>query len=191
MRVNKKGALELSINSIVIIVLAFTLLGLGLMFVRKTINDMTKTSTDVNAALRDQIMEDLRTSDKRLAFPTPQIEMKSNAAELISIGVKNVLDSTLRYKVKIYDVNYDNTNNNPLNCGDATHEYKPSTKALDKKCAAFYWSIEEQQLSSGQSRVVGIKIFAPNDFNTYQYKIAIVDSSNQEYDSKTFFVSVT
>ena len=43
---NKKGALELSINAIVIVILAMTLLGLGLGFVRGMFGKITGISDD-------------------------------------------------------------------------------------------------------------------------------------------------
>ncbi len=195
MRVNKKGALELSINAIVIIVLALTLLGLGLTFIRNQMGDIGKTSTMVNDQIRDQILEDLRTSDKRLSFPTPEIKTSSKATELISIGVKNLLDTPLTFKIIVQDLNF-KEDGTAFNCGTGTdHLYSPKTTPGDE-CAAFYWDTSNQKLSNGQSSVYGIKLFAPKNFNTYLYKIVIIDPTisdpaKAEYASKTFFVQVT
>jgi hypothetical protein len=42
---NKKGSLDISIQAIVIVVIAFVVLGLGLGFVKSTFKDITGTNT--------------------------------------------------------------------------------------------------------------------------------------------------
>ena len=59
---NKKGDLNLSIQAIVIVVIAFVVLGLGLGFVRGQFKSIQETSTGVQEQIRQQILEDLRRS---------------------------------------------------------------------------------------------------------------------------------
>src|SRR3989338_5143055 len=48
MRFNKKGSLELSIQAIVIVVIAFTVLGLGLGFVKSQLGGLQKTASEAS-----------------------------------------------------------------------------------------------------------------------------------------------
>ena len=66
----KKGSLNLSIEAIVIVVIAFVVLGLGLGFVRGQFKSITETTTSIQDQIRQQITEDLRTGDKKLSFST-------------------------------------------------------------------------------------------------------------------------
>ena len=70
---NRKASLELSIRAIVIVILAMTLLGLGLGFIRTMFKDISGITTDVSEQIRQQILDDLITNDKRVSFPKTQI----------------------------------------------------------------------------------------------------------------------
>ncbi len=85
----KRGSLSLSIDAIVIIVLAMTLLGLGLGFIRGLFRDVTDTTSTVQEQVKQQILEDLKTGDKKLSFSTNTLNVGHNAREVISVGVKN------------------------------------------------------------------------------------------------------
>ena len=64
---SKKASLELSIRAIVIVVLAMTLLGLGLAFIKGMFGDITKISDITFDKISDQLQRDLINSDEKLA----------------------------------------------------------------------------------------------------------------------------
>ena len=65
---NKKASLEMSIQAIVIVVLAMTLLGLGLGFIRGMFKNIGSTTEDVTEQVRQRILDDLITGDKKISF---------------------------------------------------------------------------------------------------------------------------
>ena len=65
---NRKGSLNLSIEAIVIVVIAFVVLGLGLGFVRSQIGSIQSTSTAVQEQISQQVLDDLRTGNKKLSW---------------------------------------------------------------------------------------------------------------------------
>ena len=71
---NKSGSLEISIQAIVIVVLAMTLLGLGLGFVKGLFGDITATTTSVTAQIKERVLDDLIQGDKKISFPETEIE---------------------------------------------------------------------------------------------------------------------
>ena len=89
----KKGSLNLSIEAIVIVVIAFIVLGLGLGFVRSQFKSITETSSSVQEQIRQQILEDLRTGNKKLSFPATTLNIEKGSSQDIAIGVKNVKNS--------------------------------------------------------------------------------------------------
>lgn len=99
--INKKGSLELSIQAIIIIVIAFVVLGLGLGFVRSQFKSITETSSSVQEQIRQQILEDLRTGDKKLSFPATTLTVEKGGSQDIAIGVKNTRNGDLRFKIFI------------------------------------------------------------------------------------------
>ena len=178
----KKGSLELSINAIIIIVLALTLLGLGLAFIRNQITSLGDTTTAVQEQIRQQILDDLRTGNKKLSFPTSEIKIQSNGETVVAIGVKNVEDNDLNFRIEMYDLTTPGAET-LLTSGTATG-------------SRFFWDTSNQVLSVGEANVYGIKLFAPQGADTYLYKVKIIDldetdPSKAEYSSKTFFVRVT
>src|SRR3989344_7160585 len=87
--IKKKGSLNLSIEAIVIIVIAFVVLGLGLSFVRGQFKSITETSSSVQEQVRQQVLEDLRTGNKKLNFPATTLNIERSSSQDIAIGVKN------------------------------------------------------------------------------------------------------
>lgn len=180
---SRKSSLSISINAIVIIVLAMTFLGLGLGFVRNMFSDIGGTTTQVQEQIKQQILDDLRTGDKKLSFPTTQVKVGSKEESIISIGVKNTGDTLLNFEIEIFE---------------GANEAKPSTIVGSDEAVitngAFFWDNGEQQLDAGDSAVFGIKYFAPTTKSTYLFKLKIIntasDVDNTQYSAKSFFIRV-
>jgi len=207
MRLKKRASLELSINTIVIVVLALTLLGLGLAFIRNQIMNISETTGAVQEQIRQQILDDLRTGNKKLSFPTTEVKVSSDAEQIIAIGVKNTGDSPLNFSIQIDDLNK-NTGSPLPDPGDRddklsarisekgggcrdNDETNTTLKSIAKgdKGGCFFWDSSLQELAVGDSQVYGIKHFAKTKQDTYMYKVTIM-SDGEEYSSKTFFVRV-
>ena len=94
---HKKASLEISVQAIVIVVLAMTLLGLGLGFVRNLFTDISSTTEDVQAQVKQRILDDLITNDKKLSFPKTEIRIDKGEAEVLTVGLRNKQDTPLYY----------------------------------------------------------------------------------------------
>lgn len=192
-RMHKKGALELSINAIVIVILAMTLLGLGLGFVRKMFTDIGDTTSQVQGQMKEQILDDLRRGDKRLSFPSARLDVESGKEELIVIGIKNTEPTTLNFKFLIEEVIGGDelpipiVSDPSLNTGGTG-----DTKVIQ----AFFWDDSAQVLTAGESNVYVITLKADRTASgTKLFKMKVMDiegtddtSDDSEYISKTFFV---
>ena len=96
-RSHKKASLEISVQAIVIVVLAMTLLGLGLGFVRNLFTSISSTTEDVQAQVKQRILDDLITNDKKLSFPKTEIRIDKGASEVLTVGLRNKKDTPLSY----------------------------------------------------------------------------------------------
>jgi len=192
-RLHKKGALELSINAIVIVILAMTLLGLGLGFVRNMFTDISKTTTGVQDQVREQILEDLRTGDKKLSFPSQTVKIEGGNEDVIAIGVKNTEARDLNFQIEL--LVREDTDDGP--------EFVPvkSDTELDTRDDkyAFFWDDLQQTLGPGEAVVVPINLKADRTAaGTKLFKILVSEIEYDEYGdkidplpeyvSKTFFV---
>lgn len=100
-KMHKKGALELSINAIVIIVIALTLLGLGIVFVRNMMTDIGDISKGTFQKIEEQLNTDLATSDVPLLFSKSQLTLQRGQISLEGFGVRNDEPATIKYGIKL------------------------------------------------------------------------------------------
>ena len=97
---NKRASLEISIQAIVIVVLAMTLLGLGLGFIRGMFKNIGSTTEDVTEQVRQRILDDLITGDKKISFPKSEVTIDKGGSTVLTVGVRNKKDTTLHYKMR-------------------------------------------------------------------------------------------
>src|SRR3989344_1688079 len=100
MSFNKRASLEISIQAIVIVVLAMTILGLGLGFVRGLFKNISSTTEDVTEQVMQKILDDLITGDKKISFPKTEVSIDKGGSTVLSIGVRNKENQPLNYKLK-------------------------------------------------------------------------------------------
>lgn len=175
---NKKGSLNLSIQAIVIVVIAFVVLGLGLSFVRGQFKSITETSTGVQEQIRQQILEDLRTGDKKLSFPATTLSIEKGEAQDIAIGVKNTKNSDLTFEILV----------------EATKSQGDPSKTKDVLAdqVAFFYDEGPFNLKTTDAEAYNIKINGIGDKDTYLVNLRIIDTENPEapYAEKSFFVNI-
>ena len=185
----KKGDLNLSIQVIVVVVIAFVVLGLGLNFVRKSFGDFGDTFDSVNDQVKQQILDDLRTGNKKLSFPSTSINIEKGKTKEIAIGVKNTGDGDsgdLVYQLRIEKLQ--KQGELPENTGDEA--------TWADEVVFFFETTGTSTLGATDVRVHPIRITAdPNSGGTYLFKLIIdYESSSpgtfESYDEKTFFVIV-
>ncbi len=173
---SKKGSLSLSIEAIVVVVIAFVVLGLGLGFVRNQFKDIGATTGTIQEQIRQQILEDLRTGDKRLSFPGTEINLGKKESTVTAVGVKNVKQGTLQYKLLIQAAGGSPVFGSEI--GDN-----------------FLYAAEIDELPPTESRLIPVRITSETSAGTGQFKIIIQDvtegGEGTLYDSKTFFITVT
>ena len=85
----KKASLNLSINAIVVLILAITMLGLGLTFMRNIFGGAAKEFTKVSGEVEKQMIEQMKETNKVVSLSRPKIDVKVGEKEQIFIGLKN------------------------------------------------------------------------------------------------------
>ena len=199
-----KGSLSLSINAIVIIVLAMTLLGLGLGFIRGLFADITDTTSTVQEQVKQQILEDLKTGDKKLSFSTNQVVLGRGESEIISIGVKNSRTSgQLRFMIGVITTQFKgdtgkficttrDTTTNQCTATDPTGHEAEINDGID-----YFFEQGPFTLPLDDAEVYPITVSAEGEKGTYLVKMSILEESpttpgtyNVIYAEKTFFINV-
>ena len=90
-RYDKKGSLELSVNAIVVLVMAIAVLGLGLAFIRGA---LTKAQTNVFKAIDNAQLENPASADHP-ATADKNTQVKQSSSAQISLGFYNTYASSV------------------------------------------------------------------------------------------------
>ena len=96
---NKKASLELSINAIVILILAITMLGLGLGFMRNIFGSATDQFRQVTGAVEKQMIDQMKEGNKIVDLSRPKLTIKKGKQEQIFIGFRNVKEDINYYLI--------------------------------------------------------------------------------------------
>ena len=206
---SKKASLELSINAIVIVVLAFVMLGLGLGFIKNQIGKAGETTDIVQEQVKQQIVDDLRESNKKLSFPADRIKITKNQKKDIAIGIKNVESNTLQFAVLAFTQEDENVG---LECLVTDEDISALTDLEELELPAcddpaignikYFYNRKPETLGSTETKVIPISITPKGDQQTYLASIIVLaynanadanadEPAVWEYDSKTFFIEVT
>ncbi len=134
----KKASLNLSIQAIVIIVLAMTIMGLGLGFVRGLFSDIGSLSESTFQKISEQLSTDLATSSAPLLFSQTRLTVERGASSLQGFGVRNEGNAEIKYGFQITTFKCPHQKNNPPeNCPDVSKwfDYFDSPQAYTLKAA--------------------------------------------------------
>jgi hypothetical protein len=179
---NKKGALELSINTIIVIVIAFVFLGLGLGFIQTQLDKGGDNVGELQEVIRNQIIKQLIESDDKLSITTNEFKLSIKEEKLSGIGIKNIEDYSSKFKVE-FEIKPE---------GEEFQKFT-SGVALDNG-AKIFWDNEGKNLGPGDYSPVIFTLTAPKLKGSYLYKVNLIqineDNSESIYDTANFFVSV-
>ena len=95
----KKASLNLSINAIVVLILAITMLGLGLTFMRNIFGGAAKEFTKVSGEVEKQMIDQMKQSSKVVTLSRPKVELKIGESDQIFLGLKNVEQGNVPFKI--------------------------------------------------------------------------------------------
>ncbi len=104
---DKKGALELSITAIVVLIIAITLLGLAIFFIKNLFKGGTEIFTGELAKIKEQLRTNLEESGELFVFSIgSEIEIKKGEPQKFYMGVRNTARNnqepfTVCYRISI------------------------------------------------------------------------------------------
>jgi len=180
---NKKGGLQISINAIVILILAITVLGIGLGFIRGMFSKTIGQLGDVSDDIKNDMINRIRNSDERLALREENIEMKKSGEKTIYFGIRNEEESLTEF-----DITFE--------CTDSM-EPIPSNDDYEDYVSFDVFSSTSRELERDEIMVLPAivkaspKAIATTYMCTATIEKAGTSSTITDYASKTFYVTVT
>jgi type II secretory pathway pseudopilin PulG len=88
-RRNKRGSLSLSINAIVVLILAITMLGLGLSFMRNIFGSAAEEFEDVGGTIKKQMIDQMKEGKRPVDLSRPKVSLKAGGSTQVYIAFKN------------------------------------------------------------------------------------------------------
>ena len=188
MSFKKKASLDVSISTIVIVVLAMTLLGLGLAFIKNMFGNIEDLSASAFGKVSDQLQRELIDSNEKLIFSQAQISLGRGKSSLLAWGIKNDGTEKLDYWAEF----------TPVKCPAAC----PTTKELNSQWFTFKYnpdgndtnllyslnpteqSIKKVDLTVPKNAALGLYLI---DFSVYEEK----GINDTKYSSTDIFITVS
>ena len=183
---NKKGALQLSVNAIVIIVLAMTVLGLGLTFTTGLFEDMNLLRQQTFDSISKDLSTRLSTSEEPLIFSVTRLDLGRNSESTQGIGIRNDGNSLLEVGIKFFWIS----------CPEA---YGGCENGDFENWFIYDDTAESIQIGPGQSETKRVTIKPKGDIKKGLHMFKIVVYTGEEcgrsdcdtVDTTEFFVNVS
>ncbi len=178
----KKGGLDVSVNSIVVLIFAVIILSLGIAFIKNMFGKATKQFTNVDAQVKADMQKTLASSSKRVVLSkTDGIELTPGGeAEDLYIGIKNYFDSDEVFGVLAKENNLGqdgslNSEDSTISCFDASPDNGGS--GTDAAKHIVFRTVSKYKIRSGDSAVLKVLVEADQNAPTGVYfcKAAIVN----------------
>jgi hypothetical protein len=103
MQFTKKASLNLSINAIVILILAITMLGLGLAFMRNIFGSATQEFSEVSGTVKKQMIDQMKESEKIVDVSNPKMVMKAGENKQVFMGFKNEGNNPVSFQIRVVE----------------------------------------------------------------------------------------
>ena len=175
---NKKGGLEISINAIVILILAITVLGIGLGFIRGMFKSTIGQLGEVSEDIENDMINRIRERNERLVLREEDIEIKKSTEKKIYFGIRNEEDDETTFDID-------------FKCDSAVGDISPTEI---EEYITFNVFKETKMLERDEIMVLPAVIkVSPNAVATMYMCTATIEggSGPGDYASKTFYITVT
>ncbi len=187
---SKKAGLQVSINAIVILIFAITILSLGIVFIKNMFSKVSGQFEDVTQQTRDALIEKLRSSSERLALNVEDITLKPGEEKNIYFALKNELDDKHTFSI-FGSGNIDNTGewdgaDSVVKCYDSTSESADLAKIE-------FLTAKKRTLEPGDIKVLKLIIKVKPDTTVASYSCAMIikdPSQDKVYARKDFYITI-
>jgi len=139
----KLASLNVSVEAIVVLVLAITILGLGLAFIKNMFGKTTGQLAEVSDQIKEQVVSDIKSSNERLAFYKTEIEIKKGEKKTMYFGVRNDLGQGYTFSI-------DGAGNINSATGGSPGEWAPGDSVI-----ACYDAIDESASGAARAGATG------------------------------------
>lgn len=149
----KKGAIEMSMTTIIIVVIGVTLLVLGIRFVVNTMSGISEQQEGIQAMTDQKLAEMFGESEKAISLPKAKLDISQGDTDSVTVYVRNPSSDTLTLK---YKVNLDS-----------------SPSGMDNAINWVTWTKEGRRLTSGKGYQDTFSIDVPSAAKVGNYRYTL------------------
>ena len=172
----KRGAIELSMTTIIIVVIGVTMLTLGLRWIGGLFSDIEKQRQQIIEATEQQIREQFGESSDPINLLTKAISVKQGSFTDLGVGIKNTYSETHKFQYTVDLI-------------------EPPSGVTTQQLIWIKWDKTVLTLSSGElySDIVSIDPPKKIPIGAYRFKINLkcLDCSTEIESSAPFTLRVT
>ena len=196
---NKKGALELSITAIVVLIIAITVLGLAIYFIKNLFGESTKLLTNQLEQIKDQLRKNMEETGDLIVFSGgSELKAKRGSKVDFYVGVRNQGQASKCYRISMVCVK-------PfLTEGTCTESEKEDAVVGGYYVGNTNWFpklLQEFEVSPGDIRVLPVTMQIVGNPDTYLSAMNVYEASggcaspgtwsDKPWQSKSFTVELT
>ncbi len=200
----KKAAFNVSIQAIVVLILAITILGLGLTFIRNMFGKTTGQLDEVSQQIEEQIVEEIKSSNDRVAFSKTQIEIKKAETKEMYFGIRNDLSDAATFNIDgdgtidaSADVGAWNNDGSVIICYDAIDEAGKDGATGNPLSSDNYITFDTfatRNIEKDAIEVLTLKLTSSSTAVKTTYACALIiaepDDPSKLYGRKDFYVKI-
>ena len=163
-KLHKKGSIEMSMQTIIVVVIGVTLLTLGLKFVYDTFTNIGGQQDQVSKATESKISELFGESDSAISLPQDNMELKQGKTGTLKVYVRNVEPGTVNAALELQ---IDKAN-------------IPESATVDSVRKWFTFNGAAKQLDEGELREASVAISVPKTAKLGTYLVTFNVKCSEE-----------
>ncbi|MFH0798421.1 MAG: hypothetical protein V1906_03355 [Candidatus Woesearchaeota archaeon] len=163
-KLHKKGAIEMSMQTIIVVVIGVTLLTLGLKFVYDTFQNIGGQQDQVSKATEAKISELFGESDNAISLPQDNMQLKQGKSSSLMVYIRNIEPGTVNAALEIV---VDKAN-------------IPETANVDSVKKWFTYNGAQKKLDEGQLRESNVAITVPKTAKLGTYLVTFNIKCSEE-----------
>ena len=190
----KRASLNLSINAIVVLILAITMLGLGLAFMKKSFGGVTEKFGTVSEEMKQEMLNQLAQEEGRVILSVYSLDMTKGSEDYVYLAIKNDLGIDTDFTICPCDGDPPST----CSCGTTLGEEHTCIVSKEDENDEVYSGTEvevstfnQKSVTSGGSEVLPVRVKVSSDAPDGTYYVPIVvEEGGNVYEDVELIINV-
>ena len=178
----KRGGLDVSVNSIVVLIFAVIILSLGIAFIKNMFGKASNQFLNIDKQVQANMQKKLATSSEKVILSQDDLSLSPGGKADIYIGIKNYFNSPKTFGIlnggKLNSDGSVNNKKSTIACFGASLDNGKDSSPYIKDIS--FGTVKEYKINAGESEVFKVVVRADRNTptGTYYCEAAIIDPTN-------------